>query len=56
MLFFLVSTFVVGCLVMAPFSEEGRRGVGVAVRGVFQVLMRVILGSLVVVGAFYILL
>ncbi len=56
MLFFLVSTFVVGCLVMAPFSEEGRRGVGVAVNGVLQVLMRVILGSLVVVGAFYILL
>ena len=38
---------------MAPFSEEGRRGVGVAVSGVLQVLMSVILGLLVVVGAFY---
>ena len=38
---------------MAPFNEEDRRGVGVAVNDVLQVLMRVILGSLVVVGAFY---
>ena len=38
---------------MAPFNEEGRRGVGVAVNDVLQVLMRVMLDSLVVVGAFY---
>lgn len=53
MLFFLITTFVIGWLVIAPFSQSGRSILGFAINALTAILVRVLIGTAIIVGAFY---
>ena len=53
MLFFLITCFVLGALVLAPFSETGRTVLGFAITTLIAVSVRALLGAGLLAAAFY---